>query len=520
MDQSVTLARHFARLVWLLVREPSNTDEQKATLRAAVTVSKDGPVTLLVRDEVLEANDAPVPIAFSGVPGVAAQMTSHGVKAIEIDASVAPADLLGVARILSGAAVAADGGAMAESKRAELGASTVRFVLRPVPKAGALPDMEFDEVVDEPMPAPADRATTRASMEAHATPRADAGDGGSGLFAQFAAARAPTASADALLALLDQPTTDPDTLLRALEDLVTIAETAAREGKSVLVSDIMFKMGQREPLIQDFDVRRAFVMSLHRLAKAPQLRSVAMQLPHSAAKREELIAILSRAGEDGADVLVEQLATVSAQADRRIYFDALIALQAGVPTLVHMLGDSRWYVARNAADLLGEMQAKEAEQPLTAMLKHEDDRLRRAATGALMRLGTPRAMRAIEEALKSDVPQMRMQAASALVARKDVRNAASLIRALDEEKDDEVQIALLSALGKLATTDAVQRLIKAAESERGLFKKKTTAYRLAALQGLAETATAEARTALEALRQDKEDEIRDAAMAGLKRARR
>ena len=72
----------------------------------------------------------------------------------------------------------------------------------------------------------------------------------------------------------------------------------------------------------------------------------------------------------------------------------------GVPTLIHMLGDARWFVARNAAELLGEMQAREAEPQLTELLRHSDDRVRRAATSALMRLGTSRAMQAIQDALQ------------------------------------------------------------------------------------------------------------------------
>ena len=143
-----------------------------------------------------------------------------------------------------------------------------------------------------------------------------------------------------------------------------------------------------------------------------------------------------------------------------------------MPTLIHMLGDARWFVARNAAELLGEMQAREAEPQLTELLRHTDDRVRRAATSALMRLGTSRAMHAIQDALKDGAPAMRMQAAAALVTRKDVKTAATLVRALEDEKDDEVQAAFLLALGKLATPDAVQRLLKAVEPERGLFKKK------------------------------------------------
>ena len=62
MDYSVTFARHFARLVWLLLREPANVDEQKAALRALVTVSTDGAVTLtLSGSQQLAANGNELP---------------------------------------------------------------------------------------------------------------------------------------------------------------------------------------------------------------------------------------------------------------------------------------------------------------------------------------------------------------------------------------------------------------------------------------------------------------------------
>ena len=38
----------------------------------------------------------------------------------------------------------------------------------------------------------------------------------------------------------------------------------------------------------------------------------------------------------------------------------------------------------------------------------------------------------------------------------------------------------------------MQRLLKAVEAERGLFKKKSTAFRVAAVQGLGEARTPEA----------------------------
>jgi hypothetical protein len=62
MEYSVTFARHFARLVWLLLREPGNIDEQKAALRALVTVAADGAVTLsLSGPQQLTANGNALP---------------------------------------------------------------------------------------------------------------------------------------------------------------------------------------------------------------------------------------------------------------------------------------------------------------------------------------------------------------------------------------------------------------------------------------------------------------------------
>jgi len=339
------------------------------------------------------------------------------------------------------------------------------------------------------------------------------------MFAQFAASRAPTASHRDLLAQLEQAS-GVNVLTQVLDDLVAIAESAARDARAAVVTEILCRVTRREPQIHEFEAKRAFVMAQRRLAKPMLLRAIVQELPHAGDQRDAFIAVLTRAGEDGADALIEQIAAISGQNERRVYFDALLLLQAGVPTLIHMLGDARWFVARNAAELLGEMQAREAEPQLTELLKHTDDRVRRAATSALMRLGTSRAMQAIQDALKDGAPAMRMQAAAALVTRKDVKTAATLVRALEEEKDEEVQAAFLLALGKLATPDAVQRLLKAVEPERGLFKKKGSAFRVAAVQGLGEARSPEATEALKGLQSDKDEEVREAATFALVRIAR
>jgi HEAT repeat protein len=389
----------------------------------------------------------------------------------------------------------------------------------PAGGATALPDFGFEEgdVLDEAAMLEKLRPTPRATAAVPAAPER-APEGG-GMFAQFTANRAPTASYGDLLARLDQAS-GVNVLTQVLDDLVAIAESAARDARPALACEILCRVTKREKHIHEFDAKRAFVMAQRRLAKPLLLRAIVQELPHAGGQRDSFIDVLTRAGEDGADALIEQIAAISGQNERRVYFDALLQLQAGVPTLIHMLGDARWFVARNAAELLGEMQAREAEPQLTELLRHSDDRVRRAATSALMRLGTARAMNAIQEALKDGAPAMRMQAAAALVTRKDVKSAEKLVRALEEEKDEEVQAAFLLALGKLATPDAVQRLLKAVEPERGLFKKKSSAYRVAAVQGLGEARSAEATDALKGLQSDKDEEVREAATFALVRIAR
>ena len=513
MEHAAAFARHFARLVWLLVHEQGNVDEQKASLRALATMSKEGAVELSVSGSELRAAETNVSATFTGVTDVSHAMTAHGIERISFDAGASPADLLGVARILAGVPVTGDGGAAAEAKRTALGARTVRFRTRPLP--GALPDLELGEMLEEEIPVAPTRPRASMATPAGGTPRASGG----GIFDQLAASRTPVESVNNLLAHLDR-TEDAGVLTQVLDDLVVLAESAAREGKAALVSEICHRIVRREPALTEFDAKRSVVMAVRRLSKPMVLRAVVTQLPRAPERRAELVAVLARAGEDGADALVEQIGDLAQQGDRRVYFDALLELQAGIPALLHMLGDARWFVARNAADLLGEMGAREAEGPLTELLRHDDDRVRRSATGALMRLGTPRAMQAIQDALKDPQPQTRMQAAAALVSRRDVRSAATLVRALDEEKDEEVQAAFLIALGRLGTPDAVQRLLRAVEPEKGLFRKRGTAYRIAAVQGLGEARTAECVEALRELQKDKDDDVRDAASFALARIAR
>jgi HEAT repeat protein len=259
-------------------------------------------------------------------------------------------------------------------------------------------------------------------------------------------------------------------------------------------------------------------VAFRRLVRPVILRGVAQLLPRKRDRAADYEAVLARAGDDGADAVIEALAQESTVTDRRVYLEVLPRLQAGVPTLMHMLGDARWFIVRNAADLLGEMKVAQAEEALLPLLQHPDDRVSRSAANALVAINTPTAFRAVAEVMRDESPSARAQAAAAIAHRRDARSATTLRIALDDEPDTGVQFALLAALGKVATPDAVHRLIRASDPDRKLIGGKSSEFRVAAVEALAEAGGAAALAALESLAKDKDRAVREAATRALQLA--
>jgi HEAT repeat protein len=243
-------------------------------------------------------------------------------------------------------------------------------------------------------------------------------------------------------------------------------------------------------------------------------------LPRKREIAADLETVLSRAGAEGADAVIELLTEEGSATDRHVYLEVLPRLQTGVATLVHMLGDTRWFVVRNATDLLGEMKVQSAEPALLPLLQHSDERVRKSAANALINLGTTAGFRAVCDMLQAESPRTRAHAAMALASRKDEKSTAQLRTVLEDEPDTEVQLALLAALGKIATPAAVEQLIRAAEPKRRLLERKPNSFRIAAIQALSEARTQAAVAAINVLREDKERDVREAAARAYQRATR
>jgi HEAT repeat protein len=515
MDHPVTFAKHFAQLV-RLVEESADVVAQKAALRSCLVASKRGAVALSNRGDELVAGGLAVP-SDVGVTMLARRIAAHELAAVVVDAGPAPADVLALARWLvapPGTSTITD----LKTVRAESrdpgspGPQDVTPIL-----AGRRPSKParrrsgLVEAKRESTPAPRRKSGTIPLVRSGKFPAITGPQGHrrSGVIPTIDLDALETPWGRLLLALNDAAT--PEIAERIVGELVALAEAEVRDGTGDAAAEVAAALLLRAGEARTAEIARAYEEAVRRLT-IPTTLTLMVQAARVRSRADVVLYVLRYAGEEGARAVIRQVMLAPTLADRRAHFEMLIKLPAAIPVLSRLLGDGRWHVARNAADLLGEMHASEAEEALVGALGHADERVRRAVAHALARLGTQKAVQSLQGALHDPSPLVRVQVVSGLAARKGNRSAGTLTEALDAEADIEVQLAILAALGRVATTEAVNRLIKAAEPDGRLFKKKPVAYRVAAVHALGDARTPAARAVLQTLANDKEREVRDAVL--------
>jgi HEAT repeat protein len=526
MKQTTVFALHLARLLSQLIEDSGNHDAHRTTVDELLG-SCTSSVTLAWDNWQVLVDGEALPPSLPGVKDLVSRMAAHSIREIAVAANAEPGHVLGAVWILAREPMIGDGGTNAIRRLAKLGAGTVIFV--PVsPLSARSADFNaaaaFAQLLADPnQPAAESLPISNYSFDLY-------GQGTGGAVDQVPALQVGDPSTDGSLYQHFQTIdvkSKPDALVASLHAANSLADVSAvldQLGALILTAQaaekhhdaalLLYEVIQAETLA-DAELKRAFKLALTRTARPAFFRGLAALLTRAAENRLKYITIFGRFGDEAVEALIEQLAYAELAKERRILFDALVQLRRGVPSLVNMLDDKRWYVARNAAELLGEMCATEGEGALVRTLRHDDHRVRRSAATALAKMGSRGAVSALRAAMLDASPNVRMQATIAVATRKDPNSTPLFIRALSDEKDPEVQRALLSALGKLGSSEAVKRLISDAEAEKGFFRRKPTPTRVAAVQALAEAGTPDALAALEALTKDRSRAVREAAIKGL-----
>ena len=561
-SSEATFPVYFADLVYLLANRPDAVLDQENALTEATAAIAAGDATLTTSQLNVDLLDEGETDDGVRLHELVMRMSAHSAHQISFLANTPSREVFGVARILAGESHPNDDGAAFDEKLLKLGVTCVAVHLgrNGFVRSGSMTPTGSPRVTPSSTKIP----TPFRGVPAYATPRSMAavptpssnravratpshggvpvGVGGgitlgssltndvpprplSGRIRDESPKMMEGAIKTKSLAslsddeLIDQLRTgvNAQNVNRVLDELVVVAETRAQENRWEVVARIFETFVHNENAEQyDADVRRSYTIGIRRLTKPTLLRGIAGLLPRRKDMRDSLHHLLVRLGSDGAEALIDLLTSSDVLTDRRAYLAALAKCRDAVPTLIHLLGDKRWYVARNASDLLGEMRAVEAENALMDVAKHHEERVRRSIATSLARLGTPRSIQAVQAMLGDPVPEVRIHAAQGLGSTKWVKAVGVLSRALDDEQDPEVQAVILAALGHQATEEAVTRLVKAAEPDGRLFKRKPTALRVSAVQALAEANTPSALAALKRFLQDKERDVRDIAARALK----
>lgn len=534
MPQPSTFVRHYANLVWLLLHRPADLDEQKSALRGALSQTLTGAHEVVLTDlniSVAEgAHVRPAPVDAAWISELALRMAGHSVRSLSFEKGATAGDCLNLARALTRPRVTGDEGVAFDATVVGLRLQTIHvhlgrggFVRRATPLGGVatVGPARTPPLGSRAQGAPARSWTARtgdlgatASLQPLASDREKSTTVGAGersladetpLMATAVAVTMVSRDLEQLLSRMAEPL-DSVAAAKRMEDAVRTAEQRANQGLWTDVLDILSALQAREAHETDPGVKRAVVLAARRLSKPVILRGVAQLLPRRREVREQATSVLAHHGDTGSDVLIDLLVTTESAPERRTYRAALAQCPSAVPALIHLLGDLRWYVIRNAAELLGEMGVTAADGKLAVVARHADARVRRAAVSALGRMPTPRAVHALQLSLADATPAVRLQAAAGLGAIGNPRAVPAVIKALDREEDVDVQAALLGALGSMPTPDAVERLRRAAEPG-GLMHRKPVSVRLLAMQALAHAGTPTAQRVLRALATDRDRDV-------------
>lgn len=301
----------------------------------------------------------------------------------------------------------------------------------------------------------------------------------------------------------------PNGIAAKAEEIVQqiMADVAAGD-KAATFSSLSFLLEAERAAPDDLRASR-WGYAFEKAATPVALALLADMLPDPAADGEMLRGIMKRAGDLGAEALINLLPAAASLTHRRVYFDAIVEVRKGVPLIIDLLSAPQWFVVRNAALLLGEMRAFEAEKSLGRLLTHHDERVRIAATSALAQLQTASARVLVQSGIHDISVEVRRRAVGAFTAGGSSASATPLLRALVVEKDADLELEILHALGRVASPHAVQKLIRLSSASGAVDKPVT--FRVAAIEALAAARRVSAMPILQVLLGDSEPTVRSTA---------
>ncbi|MHB1397214.1 MAG: HEAT repeat domain-containing protein [Trichloromonadaceae bacterium] len=243
-----------------------------------------------------------------------------------------------------------------------------------------------------------------------------------------------------------------------------------------------------------------------------------------ATQREEAVqALLFYQGEVTAPLMNRLSLEADAQIRKNLTETLVRQGSVALPVLLEQLGDERWYVARNAVAILGDIRDPAATGPMKPMLAHQDIRVRRETVRALTRIGGQNATGVLLQLLEGADADLSQQALLSLGAMKNPAAVPALLRLLAQENGShgpELRRGAIKALGEIGAVEAVTPLIAILARKRFWRPGRHNELRAAAAAALGEIGDETALPALENASSERNETVARAAVQALKQLRK
>lgn len=426
MSSPVAAAGHFAQLVHLAIHQRPDAElvEPLHALLDTMAQLNDSGVDLSSDGVVLRANRDDVPNSFVGVSDLVAQCHAHGLSSLYIARDTHEDELLLVAQAIATEAPAVQTEAEAAFRGRIIGVDRVIPTFSQIPK-----------VLPRPTRSLTPEDWGRVIVQDNATSSLP-----------FAAVRRPTMTVNELFVkVLANP--PKDQLVGLLEQLFILLGDAVRDDNRRVVLELFEFIADRGDRERHFEIQELYQHYERRMIRPLTLEPLCKQVLAGGDIARRAIDIARRIGAPAVTEMLEMLTATDSRKERSAIFNALLTMRIEAGFLRHLMHDQRWFVARNAVDLAGKGARRELEDDVIEMTEHLDERVKLAALHGLARIGTPKAMVVLTNALRDPSPAVRAKAAAALGSLRRTIALPMVSEALQRERDTSVITALKVALG-------------------------------------------------------------------------